>query len=64
MASTSQAEERMRAAPKVPTDEGPDQSWREADRVLRGITIDEHDPAMPNEQSTTQKYTDSPDHED
>ena len=64
MASTSQAEERMRVSPKVPTDEGPDQSWREADGVLRGITIDEHDPAMPNKQSTTQKYTDSPDHED
>ncbi|KAK3076076.1 hypothetical protein LTR53_000016 [Teratosphaeriaceae sp. CCFEE 6253] len=64
MASTSQAEERMRASLKIPTDDGPDQSWCEADGVPRGITIDEHNPAMPNKQSTTQKYTDSPDHED
>ncbi|KAK1808611.1 hypothetical protein LTR12_017038 [Friedmanniomyces endolithicus] len=63
-ASTSQAGERMRASPKVPTDDDPDQSRREADGVPRGITIDEHDPVMPNKQSTTQKYTDSPDHED
>ncbi|KAK0924942.1 hypothetical protein LTR29_018118 [Friedmanniomyces endolithicus] len=54
----------MRASSKVPTDNDPDRSWREADAVRRGITIDEHDPAMPNKQSTTQKYTDSPDHED
>ncbi|KAK1021233.1 hypothetical protein LTS16_026654, partial [Friedmanniomyces endolithicus] len=64
MASTSQAGERMRASPKVPTDDDPDQSRREADGVPRGITIDEHDPVMPNKQSTTQNYTDSPDHED
>ncbi len=37
----------MRASSKVPTDDDPDQSWREADAVRRGITIDEHDPAMP-----------------
>ncbi|KAK0261621.1 hypothetical protein LTR35_017813 [Friedmanniomyces endolithicus] len=64
MASTSEAGERIRAIAKVPTDDGPDQSHREADGVPRGITIAEHDPVMPNKQSTTQKYTDSPDHED
>ncbi|KAK4897477.1 hypothetical protein LTR49_027981 [Elasticomyces elasticus] len=64
MAWTSQAGERMRASPKVPTDDDPDQSRREADGVPRGITIDEHDPVMPNKQSTTQRYTDSPDHDD
>ncbi|KAK1807866.1 hypothetical protein LTR12_017781 [Friedmanniomyces endolithicus] len=63
-AATSQAGEHMRAFPKVPTDDGPDQSRREADAVPRGVTIDEHDPVMPNKQSTTQKHTDSPDHED
>ncbi|KAK0834362.1 hypothetical protein LTS02_018186, partial [Friedmanniomyces endolithicus] len=64
MASTSEAGERIRAIAKVPTDDDPDQSRREADGVPRGITIAEHDPVMPNKQSTTQKYTDSPDHED
>ncbi|KAK0247195.1 hypothetical protein LTR01_008531 [Friedmanniomyces endolithicus] len=63
-AATSQAGEHMRAVPKVPTDDGPDQSRREADAVPRGVTIDEHNPVMPNKQSTTQKYTGSPDRED
>ncbi|KAK1021443.1 hypothetical protein LTS16_026507, partial [Friedmanniomyces endolithicus] len=63
-AATSQSGEHMRAFPKVPTDDGPDQSQCEADAVPRGVTIDEHDPVMPNKQSTSQKYTDSPDHED
>ncbi|KAK3072657.1 hypothetical protein LTR53_006434 [Teratosphaeriaceae sp. CCFEE 6253] len=64
MASTSEVGERIRAIAKVPPDDDPDQSRREADGVPRGITIAEHDPVMPNKQSTTQKYTDSPDHED
>ncbi|KAK0926686.1 hypothetical protein LTR29_017820 [Friedmanniomyces endolithicus] len=64
MASTSEAGERIRAIAKVPTDDDPDQSRRKTDGVPRGITIAEHDPVMPNKQSTTQKYTDSPDHED
>ncbi|KAK0246660.1 hypothetical protein LTS09_018203, partial [Friedmanniomyces endolithicus] len=64
MASTSEAGERIRAIAKVPTDDDPDQSRRKTDGVPRGITIGEHDPVMPNKQSTTQKYTDSPDHED
>ncbi len=64
MASTSEVGERIRAIAKVPPDDDPDQSRREADGVPRGITIAEHDPVMPNKQSTTQKYTDSPDHDD
>ncbi|KAK1807122.1 hypothetical protein LTR12_018537, partial [Friedmanniomyces endolithicus] len=64
LASTSQAEERMRASPKVPTDDDSDRSWHEADGVPCGNIIDEHDPTMSNTQSKTEKYTDRPDHED
>ncbi|KAK0301741.1 hypothetical protein LTR82_018139 [Friedmanniomyces endolithicus] len=54
MASTSEAGEHIRAIAKVPTDDDPDQSRRKTDGVPRGITIAEHDPVMPNKQSTTQ----------
>ncbi|KAK0845551.1 hypothetical protein LTS02_015254 [Friedmanniomyces endolithicus] len=39
MASTSEVGERIRAIAKVPPDDDPDQSRREADGVPRGITI-------------------------
>ncbi|KAK0838938.1 hypothetical protein LTS02_017624 [Friedmanniomyces endolithicus] len=52
--------ERMRASSKVPTDDDPDQSRREADAVRRGITIDEHDPAMPNNKPSSDQCQTSP----